>query len=766
MTNLSLAMIVKDEEEGMKRILPKVKPFVDEIVIVDTGSKDKTIEIAKEHGAKVYNFKWIDDFSAARNFMASKVKTKYYLWLDGDDDVVGIENLQKYLDTNPDMLLVRYDYGFDEDGNPIAVQWRDRILRTDYFEWKNKIHESPVPKGQMVSLPINDFVVKHVMSDEDNLKKLKRNMKVLVDETKNKKVEEIDPRSFYYIATSAFGIATSEHNNQMYELTKFYSQLLYEHSGWNEERYRALCLGARASIALNEYKEAADYCYTALDLQPNWGEAYFILAEAYYFQGEWDKVIEWTNVGFTKGVPKTISMINPMDYSIRPLPFVAHAYLNKGNIDRAYQLMSVVAKKAPSNIFIKDFWPAFKEAKLAEDFVKSYLKIDEYLTVEDPSKRAKLLEVVPKFAADDSRLDSIRKSITKPQVWADDTVTIYCGKALEDWSPLSLITGIGGSEEAVINMARELQKNGKKVTVYNSCGNQEGEYDDVVYKNWWTCDLRDTFNMFIAWRNPFVGPIIKAKTKWCWLHDVPAEAEWTEERRNAYDKILVLSQYHRSLLPNIPDDKFFITSNGIDPTHFEVEVERNPKQCIYTSSPDRGLRTLLELWPKVLEKEPEAKLLIRYGWNNFDKVHKGDPTQEKWKAEVEEMIQSMDSVSEFKRVGHKKLAKEMLGSGVWVYPTQFEEINCISAQKAQAASCFCVTTGIYAQEEFVKERKYVVNVNDIYTNREAQEQFVENIIKAMNDGERYDGKKYQEEFSWEVTCKNWLNQLNENTTVA
>lgn len=65
--SISLCMIVKDEEEYLPRCLKSIKDIVDEIIIVDTGSKDKTVEIAKSFGANVYYFKWTNNFSEARN---------------------------------------------------------------------------------------------------------------------------------------------------------------------------------------------------------------------------------------------------------------------------------------------------------------------------------------------------------------------------------------------------------------------------------------------------------------------------------------------------------------------------------------------------------------------------------------------------------------------------------------------------------------------------------------------------------------------------
>jgi len=85
MPRLTLSMIVKNEEQHLRECLKTVEGIVDEIVIVDTGSTDSTVEIAKEFGAKIFYFEWIKDFSAARNFGLSKSTGDWILILDADD---------------------------------------------------------------------------------------------------------------------------------------------------------------------------------------------------------------------------------------------------------------------------------------------------------------------------------------------------------------------------------------------------------------------------------------------------------------------------------------------------------------------------------------------------------------------------------------------------------------------------------------------------------------------------------------------------------
>ncbi len=84
---LSFCMIVKDEEEVLSRCLESVKELVDEIIVVDTGSTDRTIEIAREFGAKVIETEWVDDFSAVRNIGFDAASGDWILWLDADEEL-------------------------------------------------------------------------------------------------------------------------------------------------------------------------------------------------------------------------------------------------------------------------------------------------------------------------------------------------------------------------------------------------------------------------------------------------------------------------------------------------------------------------------------------------------------------------------------------------------------------------------------------------------------------------------------------------------
>ena len=77
MITVSLCMIVKNEEKVLERCLDTIADLVEEIIIVDTGSTDATKKLARRYTEKVYDFQWVDDFSAARNFAFSKAQMEY-----------------------------------------------------------------------------------------------------------------------------------------------------------------------------------------------------------------------------------------------------------------------------------------------------------------------------------------------------------------------------------------------------------------------------------------------------------------------------------------------------------------------------------------------------------------------------------------------------------------------------------------------------------------------------------------------------------------
>lgn len=152
---ISVCLIVKNEENVIGRCLESVKVFADEIIVVDTGSSDKTKDSVRKFTDKLYDFEWIDDFSAARNFAFSKAAKDYLFWLDADDivmpeDAEKINNLKK--STVPaDTYMMKYYAGTDENGHPTFEFYRERLMKNcPLARFKGFIHECVPPFGRIV----------------------------------------------------------------------------------------------------------------------------------------------------------------------------------------------------------------------------------------------------------------------------------------------------------------------------------------------------------------------------------------------------------------------------------------------------------------------------------------------------------------------------------------------------------------------------------------------------------------------------------------
>ena len=150
MITVSLCMIVKNEEKVLKRCLDSVADLVEELIIVDTGSTDATMVIAAAYpNVKLYEFAWIHDFAAARNFAFSKA-TKEYIYSADADEVLDEENRKKFLILKqallPEVEIVQMKYGnqlqfgtvynFDEEYRPKLFK------RVRSFVWQDAIHET------------------------------------------------------------------------------------------------------------------------------------------------------------------------------------------------------------------------------------------------------------------------------------------------------------------------------------------------------------------------------------------------------------------------------------------------------------------------------------------------------------------------------------------------------------------------------------------------------------------------------------------------
>lgn len=188
---------------------------------------------------------------------------------------------------------------------------------------------------------------------------------------------------------------------------------------------------------------------------------------------------------------------------------------------------------------------------------------------------------------------------------------------------------------------------------------------------------------------------------------------------------------------------------------------RNNKRIIYTSSYDRGLQHLLEMWPDIRKAVPDAELEVFYGWQLFDKFYKDNPSSMMWKAKIVELL-GQEGIMKHGRLPQPELAKEMETCGIWAYPTHFGEINCISAIKAQAYGCEPVVISYAALQETVQYgRKVNGDIYDQETKDEYKKQLIDVLQNPMSDEKRKEMSKWAtEKYSWDKLAKDWGDEFN------
>lgn len=185
-------------------------------------------------------------------------------------------------------------------------------------------------------------------------------------------------------------------------------------------------------------------------------------------------------------------------------------------------------------------------------------------------------------------------------------------------------------------------------------------------------------------------------------------------------------------------------------------MSRNLKRVVYTSSYDRGLEHLLQMWSEVKKEVPNAELHTYYGWQLFLEFYKNNPASMKWYEKMQELLKQ-DGVTDHGRIPQHELEEEMRSSGIFAYPTHFGEINCISAIKAQAYGCEPVVVNYAALKETVQYgRKIEGDIYDQETKDEFKKQLIEALQNPMSGIERQQMMDWaQDKYSWKKIASQW-----------
>jgi len=741
---ISVCLIAKNERRRLKALHESLKPILthpeDEVVLVDTGSCDNTPKRARELGWHVYLHPELSDqalldlgreeFGAEfdadakhphfqggvmRSFAEARALSFKYamhdacFWLDLDDELVDMGELRPFIDKvwadgTPSAIFLRYAYGHDENDGECTVElWRERIVSRAYWEWKGRCHEVLVPtdnKVQRRHVRATDFLgyIRHLKSGQSRHSDV-RNYLIQFDELR--KGGTRDPRTVLYLANACKGLGRTE------QAIDLYTELI-ETSGSRDDVFFAhMCIG-HAYQDQGRHWLALDWAQRAQRVDPADRRAYMLQAKLWFDLEHWRNTLVCLRIADQFPPPQTSQGYDPTENDYQPGMLGAVASQRLGHPENAVEFAARAVEARPNSQAAQDMYEGMQAWARAE---MGGMALKRTLAMAKPDRQRDILKLV--HVSPHMMEEGIGEpETTVPGKKGQRTVAFYCGRSAEKWGPPSVELGIGASEKMVYEMARALAKRGLAVAVYATLNCDPGCYDGVHWRHSATFNPDLYRDYVVVWRAPQVVDKIpfRAGKLYVWMHDVGWDQVWTPAILALTDKVLFLSEFHRSRHPSVPDEKVFLTRNGIDLAAHLYDGRRKEKRAVFCSSPDRGWLSAAQVFRDSGLEQEGWKLNMFYGfgrtWRELstgqeygyipDVGHETRVLQyeDKCRAACDGRV-----VIHRGRVGWREMAEEMKSAACWLYPTRFDEISCVAAMEAMAAGCFVVATESAALRE-------------------------------------------------------------------
>ena len=734
---LQLTMIVKNAGDSFEDILKHNFPFFDRWTILDTGSTDNTIDIinrvlvGKKKG-QLFQEPFIN-FRDSRNRCLDLASNdcKFLIMLD---DTYKIENnLREFL------LTVRGDQFSDSFSLYIksndSEYGSNRIIKSDSgLRYIYKLHEVISPKNNMnVIIPMHHSFILDYRSDYMEKRTMDRknyDLKILhemVDE------EPEDSRALYYLG-------------QTYNLLERYDSALeffikrieHQDEGFIQEKIDACFEAARlCNFKLNyPWAECEKLYKRAYEMDPSRPDSLYFIGINYYMNKQYHIAYEYMKKAFEIGYPIHCQ------YSLKPT--LSYYFLPKFLAELSYIFGNEALGKECCDLFFSK--NQVDDQSTDYYIMKCWHKI--YTKLIDKPNKPILIE---------------NKNNSKPYFvfLADGGFEPWTGRDIEN-------KGVGGSETFIIEMARYIQKqNYFDVVVFCNCYNND-VYENVQYRR------IDEYKSFInnnevdtsmISRYPEYLPVTyksKVKNVYLILHDLIPQGEIII-RDEKLRKILCLSEWHCEQFKNmfeILKDLVIPFGYGIDFNLFSKDVVKQRHKFIYSSFPHRGLLPLLEMWPSIYSKYPDAMLHIHCDvdgkWVNLVRPDEMNKIKELLKTHPEGIYyEGWTSKS--------KLAENWLTSQIWFYPCTFLETFCLTALEAAITNTLVITTDLGSLQNTVGDRGVVIN-GDAYT-KEWQEKALQELFSIIDDPikQNFYLKKnhaWAKNLSWENRAIELMNIMN------
>lgn len=601
-----LTCIFKDDSEykDIERMLKSFMPYMAGLCVVLTGTETtklkKLIKQYKGHYQqidpvnypKVYIDGQFSNFAEARNIcftIASEMQKKdnydWWTWADSDDVLINGQELQevaaKASEFNMDAVFFTYWYSINlkngtfSDKDVQIDHLRERLLKPNVFKWVSRLHEIALPFDDNYKPKITTYdynpkegrlcVWAHLTTSEKSLQSMERNIRIL--EAQVKEEEHKDPRTIFYLAKTYYDTANMNKKQELLQLADLLLDDYLELSGWAEERSSAWEYKGSIRATTGNHRGAIECYHKAIAEYGNRNMPYLLLAREYSEVGDAENADFWLETALRMDPQGTRTTIgNPVEIKYLAAQLKFNQAVKKQNIDEAIKWLKI--KDDLVGIQEDSMMKSLEDVKLLNQAAMWVFNYSKWLKETGHKDKVKyVLQSLPIDLGREVFAHVIANDYIEPRVWGNKEIAYYASwgtEHFESWSGKSLSSGIGGSETAVIELAKRWAKLGYKVTVYGDPRENEGLIDGVNYRPWYEINWNDEFSILILWRSPhLLDRPIKAKKLFMDLHDIASQLDWTDERMKRVDKVFFKSKFHRSMIPKLSDEKARVISNGI-----------------------------------------------------------------------------------------------------------------------------------------------------------------------------------------------------------
>jgi glycosyltransferase involved in cell wall biosynthesis len=328
---------------------------------------------------------------------------------------------------------------------------------------------------------------------------------------------------------------------------------------------------------------------------------------------------------------------------------------------------------------------------------------------------------------------------------------------------------LGGSETSIVHMARELSRCGNDVTVYCCLAGNDDQSPAPVYKDYrqfFTDCFSNKWDVLISFRSfdPFLlGRIAPRMIFWTGdASDQPALKDFEHSvLQSNIDLIFCVSKWHRDSFVQqfgLRPDKVIASRNGFCPEITPLSAHKDWTRGAYSSTPFRGLETLLRMFPHMRQRIPTLRLDIFssmkvYGWSS-------EADQEAYGAIYRAADQP--GVSRHSSVAQPQLMESLSKCGLFLYPNTFAETSCMAAIEAQACGAVVITTARAALNETVENGKSGICLHGEPSSPAYQREFVTTVTRLVQSPARLEElSNYARErafrvYSWSRIAKEWM----------